>query len=257
MKKLIYPVIILLIALLIFINYYAYKSPKINKIITQSKLYTILNEQNLLVNFYTNHQSPYLEYSAVESVYLEDNQNNRWLINLLNISKENSYDYLKEKFDNYLLTFSLPKLTTNVSMEEAYIKINLKNGDSKTFLIGSLNYYYQEETNLIINEYYATKKEHSLEVETISLKLELKEPIKIVNIFVGNYQHYYDYYVDSNETILIAIPPLFKIVDSFSLKIIYEINDIEHIEILPFFIFFENYENPLSYGSLNNVYVIS
>lgn len=257
MKKIIYPLILVLVAALIILNYYAYKSPKINKIITQSKSYTILNEQNLYVNLYSNHNSPFHSLEAIEAIYLEDiSKNNRWPLEVITISKETKYEYLKEAFTNYLFCFSLPKLTTNVEMEEAYLKIILKNGLEKSFFIGSFNFYYQEESNLNLVSYYATKKEHLLEIETLTIKLDLKEALKIINIKVGSYLHYYDQTLDVGESIVINLPTQSKIVDSLSVVISYQILNENYLEVLPYFTFFENFENPLNYSLLNNVYVI-
>lgn len=255
MKKLTFPLIILFIALLIVINYYAYKSPKSKQLITQNKVHTIINDQKLYVDLYSNYQSPFHNKEAIETVYLEDKKGeNRWLLEILSISKEAKYEYLFETYTNYLFCFSLPHLTTNLEMSDAYLKVILKNGEVGSFLIGSFNFYYQTDQNLAIASLHATKKNDLLEIETLSLKLELAEDIKVNYIKVGNYIYYYDQVLRINETLIIAIPPLMKIADSLSVIINYESHNQTYLEALPHFIFFENYENPLSYGILNNVY---
>src|SRR5690554_2600166 len=117
MKRLVYPIIIIVMASLIVINYYAYRSPKIKKIISQNKVYTILNDQQLYIKLYSNYNSPFHNKEAIDSVYLEDkNKENRWLLETISISKEKSLDYLKETYNSYLFNFKLPILTTNVEM---------------------------------------------------------------------------------------------------------------------------------------------
>lgn len=258
MKKLIYPVIIVLIAVMIVINYYAYKTPKINKLITQNKVYTIINDQDLYVDLYSNYKSPFHLKEAIESVYLEDKRGeNRWPLEINYISKEAKYEYLKDTYTNYLFCFSLPLLSTNFEMEEAYLKIILKNGEAEAFLIGSFNFYYQESSKLKIASYHATKKLELLEIELLTLKLDLEENIKVNYLKIGNYTYYYDEIVQVDESIIISVPPLMKKASELSVLISYQILNVNYLEALPYFIFFESYENPLSYGVLNNVYTIA
>lgn len=258
MKKIVYPLIIVFISGLLVLNYYAYKSPKTNKVITQNKVYTILNEQNLLVPIYFNYKTPYVKEEAFESIYLIDaKEDNKLMLNINNINEVSKYSYLEESFKMYEYLFSLPTLTTDISLNEAYLLMNLKNGDSLKLLIGSFNYYYQEKHDLNLINYHATKKADLLEIETITMQFKLTEPIYLKEIKIGSNSYSYEHEVIDEEEIKITVSTNMKVIDALSIKIIYLINDNLYEEVLPYFVFFEYFDNPLTYSVLNNVYQVN
>ena len=124
MKKLFIPLIILLISGLIVLNYLAYKSPKIKKMVSQRTIYQTSNDK-LNIALYSNYQGPYQTLTAIESVYLiEDSK--RLEVMLTEINKSYDYKYLKETFYKYVYTLTLPILENHYYMNEAYVEINLK-----------------------------------------------------------------------------------------------------------------------------------
>ncbi|MCK9165828.1 MAG: hypothetical protein RBS76_02025 [Acholeplasmatales bacterium] len=258
MKKLFYPLIILFIIVLMVINYLSYQAPKTKKFITQNKVYTNLNGEPLFVDIYCNHKSAYHQKEAFDEIFLKDDKgDNKWLLNLDDIFKKESYSYLKESFNCYLYCFTLPKLTIDVEMEEAYLVLKLKNGEELKLLIGSFNYYYQDNNNLNLIECFATKKDNLLELETVNLKFSLEEEFTITKLKIGSRSFNYQKTVSAEEIVSLEIPPLLKIVDALSLKLTYQIGTREYHEVLPYFVFFENFENPLSFSILNNVYTVN
>ena len=154
MKKVFIPLVILLLSGLIVLNYLAYKSPKVKKMVSQRTIYQTSNDK-LDIAIYSNYKGPYQTIDAIESVYLFE-EAKRLEVVLLEINKSYDYKYLKETFHKYIYTLSLPILENHYYMEEAYLEINLKNGESETFLLGSFDYYYKEGNNLDLIELHAT-----------------------------------------------------------------------------------------------------
>ncbi|MGI6359873.1 MAG: hypothetical protein ACOX02_02365 [Acholeplasmatales bacterium] len=255
MKKLFIPLIILLLSGLIVLNYLAYKSPKIKKMISQRTIYQT-SDDKLNIALYSNYKGPYQTLEAIESVYLFE-EGKRLEVILLEINKSYNYKYLKETFHKYVYTLTLPVLENHYYMNEAYLEINLKNGESETFLLGSFDYYYQENHNLDLVELHATKYDDAYQIKDISIKFNLDREIFIKKIKLSN-----EIVVNVAETIkddvlVVSVPKLMKIVDALSLVIFYEVDGNEYMEVLPYYLFFDAIENILEYGYLNYVKAIN
>lgn len=255
MKKLFIPLIILLLSGLIVLNYLAYKSPKIKKMISQRTIYQT-SDDKLNIALYSNYKGPYQTLEAIESVYLFE-KGKRLEVILLEINKSYDYKYLKETFHKYIYTLTLPVLENHYYMNEAYLEINLKNGESETFLLGSFDYYYQENHNLDLVELHATKYDDAYQIKDISIKFNLDKEIFVNKIKLSN-----EIVVNVAETIkddvlVVSVPKLMKIVDALSLVIFYEVDGNEYMEVLPYYLFFDAIENILEYGYLNYVKAIN
>ena len=141
-------------------------------------------------------------------------------------------------------------------MEEAYLEINLKNGESETFLLGSFDYYYKEGNNLDLIELHATKYDDAYQIKDISVKFNLDKEIFIDKIKLSNEISINVGKFIKDDVLVINVPRLMKIVDALSLVIHYEVDGNEYVEVLPHYLFFDGLENILEYGYLNYVKVI-
>lgn len=254
MKKVFIPLVILLLSGLIVLNYLAYKSPKVKKMVSQRTIYQTSNDK-LDIAIYSNYKGPYQTIDAIESVYLFE-EAKRLEVVLLEINKSYDYKYLKETFHKYIYTLSLPILENHYYMEEAYLEINLKNGESETFLLGSFDYYYKEGNNLDLIELHATKYDDAYQIKDISVKFNLDKEIFIDKIKLSNEISINVGKFIKDDVLVINVPRLMKIVDALSLVIHYEVDGNEYVEVLPHYLFFDGLENILEYGYLNYVKVI-
>lgn len=252
MKKVIYPILILVVSGLIIINYLAYKSPKTHKMISTKKLYSIVNDQHLHVSLYSNHHGKYQTLDAIESVYIKDDLK-RLEIVPLSIEKGTKYSYLKEHYYEYFYTFSLPTLGEYFYILDAMLEIGLKNGEKTEFPIGSFDFYKVGKHNLNIVSLYGEKHEDAYQLKSITMKFLLEEPIFIHAIELSK-----NHVIPYNQTVFldsitVEIPKTTKIIDALSFKIHYSIQDVEYEEITPFYLFFESNENVLELSYITHV----
>lgn len=255
MKKIFIPLIILLLSGLLVLNYLAYKSPKIKKMVSQRTIYQTNNDK-LKIALYSNYKGPYQTFEAIESVYLFE-EGKRLEVVLTEINKSYDYQYLKETFHKYVYTLTLPVLENHYYMNEAYLEINLKNGESEIFLLGSFDYYYQENSKLDLTELHATKYDDAYQIKDISIKFNLDKEIFISEVKLSNEVTINVAKTIKDDVLVVNVPKLMKIVDALSLVIFYQVDDNEYIEVLPHYLFFDGVENILEYGYLNYVKVIN
>lgn len=256
-KKIFIPLIIILISVLIVINYLAYKSPEKSKIITQNNAYSITTNNDLNILIYANQKTAFQEEKAFDSVYLLDKEETKKLsIELLSIKALSSYKYLEENYIEYRYKFKMPELNSYFYIEEAYLFIRLKNGQEMAFKIGSFDYYLKAE-DLNIIEYFGKRYEDFPTLQSITMKFSLDEEIFIEHVYLANSLFtYVGKTVTNNELITVNFPKLDKITDILTVKIDYQKADAFYTSTLPHFVFYETNENPLSYGVLNNVYLL-
>lgn len=251
MKKFIIPITIILISGLLILNYFAYKSPKVKKMLAQKTIYQT-KETQLTIPLYANYKGAYQDVEAISSVFLIDGSKRLEIIPL-SISPSTKYTYLKETFTKYNYVFMLPALENHYYMDEAQLEILLKNGDKATFSIGSFDYYYQEHATLELIELYANKYEDAYQVKDITIKFQLDTPIVIEKIKLSNTLTIYVDKTIQHDQFSITIPKQYKIIDQVALVIYYEKNNQTYIEVLPDYLFFDSHENKLDYGYLNDV----
>lgn len=257
MKKIFIPIIVILITLLIYINFKAYKAPKDSLIISQQKAYSLKKDEDLNIYLYTNKHNAFFEKEAVEDVYLENNKESKRLSLKLNqVIKLNKYDYLDESFTQYNFNFTIPELSSYFYIEEAYLFIRLKNGHEQKLSIGSFD-YYTEESKLDLVLLYGTRYDDFPTLETISFKFNLKESIFIEHIYLSNSLFtYVGKTIKDDELLEVNFNKQDKITDQLAIKIVYQLNNDYYEEVLNTYLFYESFENPLDYGVLNNVYII-
>lgn len=256
-KKIFVPVIILLISLLIFINYLAYKSPTEEKIITQQHAYSLTNDVNMHVLLYANKKTSFQEVELIENTYLCNKEETKKLdVELLSIKESGKYSYLKENYKEYSYVFKLPEVNSYFYIEDAYLFIRLKNGHEKQFKIGSFD-CYQKEESLNVVELYGKRYDNFPTLENISFRFSLEEDVFIEHVYLSNgIFTYVGKNIKDNELLTIDFPKLDKITNHLTVKIEYQLNGLTKTATLPYFVFYETIENPLNYGVLNNVYLL-
>lgn len=258
MKKIVIPIVVIFISGLIIINYLSFKSPKTDKLISQNKIYSLYDINEISINLYANRKTAYQNIDAINNCYISDIENNKKLkIDLITINKTEQYDYLNETYTSYNYLFSLPNIDNYFYIEEAYLTITLQTADKITIKIGSFDYYV-ENSNLKINELSGTRYEDFPSLNKIVLAFDLEEPIYISKVYFNNkIYNNVNKIVNKDEVLEIELSKqLFKI-DIISLKLTYYIDDQQYEYILPYYLYYQTNENPLLYGSLNNVTIIS
>lgn len=256
-KKIFFPLIIVLICFLLAINYLAYKSPSESKIITQQKVYSLTSDNNLNILIYTNKKTAFTEIAAIEKVYLESIDEVKKLeLDLLNITALNKYKYLKENYQEYKFTFKLPELNDYFYIDEAYLYIRLKNALENKFKIGSFDYFNSSEV-LNVVELFGKRYSDFPTLESVSLRFSLTEDIFVEHVYLSkNIFTYVGKTVKDNDLLIVNFKQLDKITNELTIKIDYQINGEFYTTNTPYFIFYETNENPLEYSLLNNVYLL-
>lgn len=253
MKKILLPLVVLLLSGLLVLNYYAYQSPTIKKMISQQTIYQT-KENEINIPLYSNHKGAYQTLDAIDQAFLKEADNKLELL-LTNIITGERYPYLKETYHKYIYTFSLPILENHYHMKDATLELYLKNGQSKQFLIGSFDYYYQPKNTLELTELHALKYEDAYQIKSISMTFNLSEAIYVEHIKLSN-----DIIIQVDQTITdkleVSIPKLGKIVDRLSVVLVYTKADESYLEVLIDYLYFTSNENPLDYGYLNYVTLI-
>lgn len=258
MKKIIIPIVVVLISGLIVINFISFKSPSKDKMISQLKTYSINQTNNLNINLYANRKTAYQTLDAIDISYISDlDESKKLQVELNEIIKLDKYKYLDDSFTNYLYKYSLPTVNSYFYIDEAFLTIRLKSGEEQTFPIGSLDYYLSDDI-AIINELYGSRFDDFPALESISFNLSLNEDIYIERIHISN--KIYEVIgkeVKNNELIKINLSKQTKISDQLTIKIVYFINTEKYELYLPYYLYYETNENPLLYRSINNVTILN
>ena len=69
MKKVLFPLLIVLLSGLIYLNYLAYKSPKEDKIISQATTYSLTELDQLNLKLYANRKTAFQEKEAINNLF--------------------------------------------------------------------------------------------------------------------------------------------------------------------------------------------
>ena len=256
-KKVVVPLIVILISGLLLLNYWSYKSPQTHKMIAQKTVYSLGNTKTFTVSLYSNYKGPYQLLDAIEIVTIENmNGTKKIEVTLENITKSTQYKYLDETYRKYLYHIKLPDLNDYFYIEEAYFNLRLKSGEETKFLIGSFDYYKPIENTLNLIELYGRKNSTFPALDQVSLRFEIIEPIFIEYLVISSTDIIQVNQMVRDDTLIkIDIPQIDKTFNQLSFKLIYTIEDVRKEEILPYYLFYETNENPLEYGVLNHVYV--
>lgn len=257
MKKILIPVVIILISALIYINFLSYKAPKDVKLISQNKVYSIKDDNALNVLLYANRKTPYQDEKLIKDIFLCDKEETKKIsLSLESINTLNKYKYLNEEFKAYNYKLLLPALNEYFYIDQAYLFIRLNNGHENKFSIGSFDYYTEKDI-LDINELYGRRHDDFPSLSSISMKFSLNEDIYIDHLYLSrDIFIFIDKTLKNDELLTISISKQTKLIDEVCIKITYQIENAHYEAILPAHLFYETNENPLDYGILNNVYII-
>lgn len=256
MKKIIYPILIILISGLLYLNYLFYKSPKKTKMISQPKLITITNDALMNVTLYANRKSAYTHKDAIEDAFLlnEDGME-KLTLTLEHIEKKEGYKYLKETFYTYRFQFILPVLDIDLEYLNASLLLRLKDGTEQEFFIGTFRYFNKATPIISVDALYGRRYDDFPSLNKLIFKLD--EAVFIKNlIFSSSFVIPVNKSFMKGEEIEIDIPKHKLILDDFSAEVLYDIDGINYRGILPYYLYYETLENPLDYGILNHVYLL-
>lgn len=258
MKKLIIPFIVILITGLIVINYFSFKSPKNDKIITQSTIYSLYETNELNIFIYANRKTAYQSVQAITSAYISDiDQSKKLKVELNKITKTNSFKYLEETFGCYLYNFTVPKLTTYFYIEQAYLILKLSNNDQLILTLGTFDYYVETDL-LTLKELSGTRYSDFPCLKTITFSFDTDQDIYISRIHLAN--NLYEVVnkeLAAGQTLTIELNKLLYKADQLAIKIVYYIEDELYEAVLPYYLYYSSNENFLIYGSINNVEIIN
>ncbi len=255
-KKIIFSLVIVILSGLIYLNLLAYKSPQKATIISQAKVYSLLQNEEFNVYLYANKPTAYQKLDAIVDVNIHSSDNTKKLTaTVKDIIKVGTYKYITDNYYCYCYTVILPKLTNYYYIEDAFFSINLKNGDFLTVKLGTFDYYF-ENSNLELTELFGLRDELP-RLKMISFKFDLAADIFIKELYLShNIAVSINKTVSSDQLIEVAIPPHVLISDLLAVKINYELNGQADSFVFPYYLYYETLENPLDYGILNNVYLL-
>ncbi len=258
MKKVLFPLLIVLLSGLIYLNYLAYNSPKEDKIISQATTYSLTELDQLNLKLYANRKTAFQEKEAINNLFLHNvEQTKKLTVEIVEIKKLQNYSYLSDKYTCYSYLLELPSLDTHFFINEAYLTIRLKNGHECSLFIGSFD-YYRKSSNLDLVELYGTRHPDFPALDSVSFKFNLAEEIFLDHLFISNkVRVYLGKSLASDELLTVILPAQNQISDCLVLKLVYQQNGQLLTEHLPYYLYYETWENPLNYGLINYVYLLS
>lgn len=258
MKKIIIPIVILLIGGLIYINYLSYKAPQKDKLLSQQTTYSLYQTNALNVLLYANRKTAYQHEDAIITSYISNlDESKKLTVQLKSISKMNQYKYLEENFTCYSYTFELPAIDSYFFITEAYLTIRLKSSEEVKLKLGTFDYYTDIEPFSIV-ELYGTRYEDFPTLKSLTFKLDLPDEIKISRIHLSNAAFtIIDEPLNSNEAITIELPKNIYKIEQLAIKVVYYIDEQLYEGMLPYYLYYTSNENPLIYGNLNDIKILN
>ncbi len=255
MKKLIIPISVILISGLIVLNYLYFKMPKKDLIISQNKTYGLYNTRDFNVYLYANRKNAYLKSDAIENSSIHNLEETKKLpLELKEITKLDSYPFLEQTFTCYNYYFNIPYLDQYFFISDAYLTLELKNGEYLTVKIGSFDYYPLTETVDFIT-LYGKRYADIPALKEITFSLLLNETITIEKVSLSNQVFVtLSKELTSGEALTVELPPQTQISDQLAIKVEYLIDDQKYFMILPYYRYYDTNENPLLYRELNYIY---
>lgn len=238
-----------------------------NKPQVSDKLITINTEHNYvyteskLISFriYSNKSKHKIHFKEnISYVYLEDeNKYNRFEMYLLAINYSHEESYLGDPYYAYTYTFEMPKVQSNLYLENANLSITLANGVDYLLPIGDFNFLYYpnvaEETYLDVKSFYGFKAETSefSRLDKIILVYEKKLDIKIENIYIDG-QNKLEFH-DKEGQIEIMIP--FELKHLSHVPIVIEVieNGLHRYQVIDNFQYFNDFNILENSADLVNV----
>lgn len=255
MKKVFYVIIIVIISGLLYLNYLSYKSPIKSKMISQPKLITITKDDLMRIKLYSNRKTAYTHKNAIlDAFLLNEDGMEKLTLTLENIEKREPYKYLKETFDTYIYTFSLPVLDIDLEYLNSSLLLRLKDGSENLFHIGTFRYFHRSTPIIQIETLYGTRYDDFPSLDKLYFKLDEDAFIKTLvfssSLIVPINKHY-----PKGELIEVVVPKHKLILEDLAVEVLYEVDHVDYRGILPYYLYYETLENPLDYGILNHVYL--
>lgn len=162
-----------------------------SKIITIDTLHSYLytKDQMIEIPLYVTKDNNVFSYiESYDNTYITDNNNKKLLLELTKITYSHQEVYLKDEYIKYILKFKMPNLTSDFSIKEAYLVIDLINNKSFTFKIGEFHLKYLEfnsDVSWLNLEFKSIFDSNKCSMDTINIELDSKildiEELNIAN----------------------------------------------------------------------------
>lgn len=197
----------------------------------------------------------------INYVFLENNdQTNRFELDLEEISYSHEEKYIGDDYYCYNYHFKMPRLESNLLLEDAKLHITMINGDNYSLSIGSFQFLYYPEVGLekvvkILGEYgYKQEGSEFSRLNKIILEVESLKNVTIESITIDS-QVNLDFEIKDSE-IIILIP--FKRIALFQAPIIINLtkDGISTTQVVDNFLFFNDYHTLETSSDLCNLYEI-
>lgn len=238
-----------------------------NKPVVSDKLITINTEHNYVytdnkrVNFkiYSNKLKHKIHFDKnISYVFLEsDDQYHRLELDLISISYSHEEIFLGDTYYAYIYVFEMPRLESNLLIEEANLNFSLINNDSYILPIGSFQFlFYKDvgiENYITINSLYGFKQEGSefSRLYKIIIEYELNKPVIINSISLDGVNNL-DFIINEGK-IEIIIP--YRQFALYHTPIIIQVNSQgeSKYQVVDNFQYFDDYDVLYTSGDLVNV----
>ncbi|MDL2292641.1 hypothetical protein LJC17_03540 [Acholeplasma sp. OttesenSCG-928-E16] len=262
MKKL-YPIIGILVTIIVAVIIITVN--KVNKglrYLTVSNHYSYVYSENkkIEIPIYANSASnPLSNISNYSSIYLgSPDQSSKLQIELSKISKNGIEHYISEDYYSFILSFEMPKLSSNFFIEHCFIKIRLQNNTEFNFEIGKLSLYYYEnvgfEEMISINSLSGMKSNEAIisRLEEIKIEGSFNGTYQITNIIIGS-----DLVVTFKEEegcLILKIDHQDLMLSNVPIIIEYKEGNLSKRQVIDNFKYFADYDILYQNGILVNVY---
>lgn len=201
MKKYL-PYLLILVTLVLLILVISNNSKKVlPKIITLNTLHTYFyhSDEQISIVIYTNDSSaPLDDIRAYQSIKVSSSDSSKSMtLNLVEVSYSHSEYFMQETYYSYNLVFSIPNLTSNYEISEAYLELTLLNNAKYSLKIGEFSILYFNEYEELDWVSLDSKKDNPSNYYLSEIVVELKSKLNIKKVTV-DYNNELSFYLNQN-----------------------------------------------------------
>lgn len=232
-----------------------------NKLLTVKTEYNYVYTDNKKINFkiYSNKLKHKIHFDKnISYVFLEsEDEYQKFELDLVSITYSHEEAFLGDNYYAYIYSFEMPRLESNLLIEEAYLNFNLANSQNYLLPIGSFQFlFYKDvgaETYLTINSLYGFKQEGSefSRLHKIIVEYILEKPTIIESITIDGTNNLD--YINQDGKLEILIPYRQSALNHAPIILLVTSGGESKYQIIDNFQFFDDYDVLFSSGDLVNV----
>jgi hypothetical protein len=266
MKKILTPVIILLIVLMLLINYKATIKPNQSLAISQKTRYSVMQNETftLEVDLYFNQENLLMNKEAIEYLYIADqNQTKKIVTSTFEISFLAKRNFIGQSFKKYRFSLSFKDLSNDFHINESYLTIVLKNDEVYHFYIGQVSFLSNQrnenESHLYVKDLYGLNDDSNEQsLSEVVITIDPKEAITIKKITLNHFD-----WIEPNEVITtektyhIRVNPSDLIYQRSAIRIEYVHQGNTYSSSIDGFLFFDFKAKSETLGEVNTIYELN